>query len=158
MLSAIVRACKLKNDVLTPRLPIQFALFEMILFEVERHFAMQPYLSCLYKAIFALAYYGMLRIGEMAKSKHVIKACDVHIACNKNKILVILYSSKTHDVGLLPQKIKITENEEFKAKCDRNFCPFRLLRNFIKIRRNYIDNSEQFFVYSDWSPVLSQSV
>ena len=82
LLSAIVRACSLKNNCLTARLPIQLALFEMLLFEIERNYQCQPYLCSMYKAIFALAYYGMLRIGEITLSKHVIRAKDVHIGSN----------------------------------------------------------------------------
>ena len=56
LLSAIVRACKIKNDCLRMRLPIQLPLLETLLFELDREFATQPYLNILYKAMFALAY------------------------------------------------------------------------------------------------------
>ena len=72
----------------------------MILFEVERYFggraAPQVYLEWLYKAIFILCYYGMMRIGEVTFSQHVARAKNVHMATNKDKLLVVLYSSKTH--------------------------------------------------------------
>ena len=70
----------------------------MILFEVERMFPTDYYLSILYKTIFTLGYYGLLRIGEIVADKnketkmnHAVKAKDVHIGVNKNKILLVLY-------------------------------------------------------------------
>ena len=63
LLGALVRSCRLENDCIKTRLPIQKGLLEMILFEVKRNwdssFNTQPYLVMLYQAIFCLAYYGI---------------------------------------------------------------------------------------------------
>ena len=67
------------NDTVRTRLPIYCSLLETILFEVERHFKEQPYLSVLYKSLFALGYYGLLRVGELTSGNHTIKAKDIHI-------------------------------------------------------------------------------
>ena len=61
----------------------------------------------MYQAVFSLAYYGMMRVGELTYSQHCLKAGDLHVAHNKNKILVVLYTSKTHGLESRPQKIKI---------------------------------------------------
>ena len=86
--------------------PILCGLLDMILFEVQRYFAMrkQLYLEIMYKTLFALCYYGLMRIGEVTLSPHVLKAKDVHKAMNKDRVLLVLYSSKTHDKSLRPQK------------------------------------------------------
>ena len=104
------------------RLPIQCSLLEMILFEVKRIFGSkgQVYLEALYLALFAIFYYGMMRISEVVYSDHVIKAKDVHSALNKDKLLLLLYSSKTHSKGSRPQRIKITSNLEEKS----GFCRY----------------------------------
>ena len=52
-------------------------------------------------------YYGLLRVGELTISPHTIKAMDVHKAENKNKILICLRTSKTHDRSNQPQIIKL---------------------------------------------------
>ena len=165
LLSAIVRACKIKNDHLKTRLPIHLALFEMLIFELDREFSTQPYLGNLYKAMFALAYYGMMRIGELAFGDHAIKAKDIHVGTNKNKILMLLYMSKTHGVESPPQRIKISENDNLskteKAKIGkrkRNFCPFQLVRSFIKICGAYHNDNDLFFVFSDNSQVPPSTV
>ena len=54
----------------------------------------------------------MFRIGELAMGVHSIRAKDVHISSNKNKILIVLYTSKTHGEESPPQKIKLTKESK----------------------------------------------
>ena len=133
-------------------------LLEMLLFEIHRYFtpSNQVYLESLYKTLFALCYYGMMRIGEVTKSPHVLKAKNVHVATNKDKMLLVLYSSKTHGKGSRPQKIKITSNRGEKSGyyIHRNFCPFALMRQYIYLRGGYENENEQFFISRDMNPVL----
>ena len=141
------------NDRVHHRLPIFCSFMEMILFEIERAFGKnsQFYLETMYKAIFLLSYYGMMRIGEVTASPHVLKAKNVHLATNKDKLLVLLYSSKTHNEGQRPQKIKITSNRSDKTGqyLRRHFCPFKTLRQFIAMRGNYLSETEPFFIFRD---------
>ena len=156
MLSSIIKACKLRNDVQKTRLPIHLSLLELLLLELNRVYKKQPYLCVMYKALFSLAYYGLMRIGELTKSNHTVKARNVHIANNKNKIMLVLFSSKTHGKESRPQKIKITALDENNPK--RFFCPFQALRNYFSFRGNYRTRNEQFFVLSDGSPVKPNMV
>ena len=141
LLTSLTKACRMINDRVKTRLPICCGYLEMILFEVERYFSSkaQHYLECLYKAIFILSYYGMMRVGEVTQSPHVLRTKNVHLATNKDKLLLILYTSKTHGVRHRPQKIKITSNKaETNAKkatklLHRHFCPFKVLRTFIAL-------------------------
>ena len=153
LLNAITKACRLKNDIVQTRLPISRNLLELILFEVQRKFINQPYLECLYKAMFLLSFYGLLRIGEVTDSEHVIKAKNIHVAVNKMKILIVLYSSKTHGKGNRPQKVKITANRESKINF---FCPFKLMRAYMQLRGNYKNDDEQLFVFHDYTPVKAE--
>ena len=156
-LNSLIRSCKkIKNTVYT-RFPIHFKLLEMILFEIGRKFKCQPYLDCLYKSIFSLAYYGLLRTGEVvaADGGHTIKAKNILVATNKNKIRIILYSSKTHDESMSPQEIKISSNEN-TGKGVKFFCPFHLLRSFIKLRGCYNSDDENLFIFSDGKTPVNQ--
>ena len=159
LVRSLARACRIVNDSVRTRLPIHCRLLEMILFEVQRIFAdrNQLYLEILYKTLFAISYYGMMRIGEVTKSQHVLKVCNVHIAMNKDKLLLVLYSSKTHDKGLRPQKIKITSNRREKSGnyIHRHFCPFKLMRLYMDIRGGFENEQEQFFVFKDLSLVTA---
>ena len=140
LLGSLTWACKLVNDKVRMRQPIHCSLLEMILFEVKRTFSntSQLYLIKLYLAMFSLGYYGLFRVGELAQSEagHAIKVCDVHIASNKYKILNYLYSSKNLNPGSLPQKVHIIANRDEKSGKyrKRNFCPFRLLWEFLWMR------------------------
>ena len=107
LFKSLTQACCLENDSFQCRLPIHANLLELTLFKTQRVFSTQPYLETLYKAIFMLMYYGLMRIGEVVTGTHTARAKDVHIAHNKDKILIILCSSKTHGFESQPQKIKI---------------------------------------------------
>ena len=81
LLTSLTHACGIINDRVKHRLPIGCGFLEMILFEVEWRFGdNQHYLNALYKAVFIIHYYGMMRIGEVTKGPHVLKARDVHMA------------------------------------------------------------------------------
>ena len=159
LVSSLTRACRLVNDKVKQRLPIKCGLLELILFKVERICSTQWYLECMYKALFTISYYGLMRVGEVTASTHVLKASNVHLARNKEKILLILYTSKTHNFGDRLQKIKITANREEKLGryVHRHFCPFKIMKTYLDLRGDYADEQEQFFVYSDKSVVTLEA-
>ena len=85
LLQSITRACKLKHDRrITPRFPLKKGMLRMILDRFSEEYKNQPYLAKLYRGMAVAAYYGMLRVGEITKSPHNIKARNAHIADNKN--------------------------------------------------------------------------
>ena len=104
LVSTLARACRTVNDRIKTRFPMHIALIELFLFELQRHLANQPYLAVLYKAFYLLAYYGLFRPDELAMptGNHAVQAKDIHIAMNKNKMLFILYHSKTHGAESRP--------------------------------------------------------
>ena len=158
LMESLIKACKIRNDHVRTRLPIQIGLLELILFELQRLFN-ENYTIILYRAIFALAYYGLMRISELTtgnESNHFVRAKDIHVGVNKNKILIILYSSKTHGRESRPQQIKITANDNYRSvnrsSYDRStnirhFCPFSLLRDFMSMRGDYDGDDEPLFIF-----------
>ena len=155
LIRSLAKACRIINDKVMTRLPIHCGLLEMILFEVCRYFASNSYLQILYTTLFAVSYYGLLRVGEVTYSPHVLKAKNVYLGTNKNKILLILYSSKTHDESKRPQKINITANKTEKSGkyVNRYFCPFALIRQYNTIRGDYYADNDPYFIFKDSSPV-----
>ena len=151
LFNSLSKACKIRNDVVKIRRPIRTGLLDQLLFEMEHHFRHQYYLETLYKSIFILTYYGMLRIGEVTQLKHVLKAKNINNGTNKNKIMLILYSSKIHNVNVLPQKIKVSQTTGKEGK--QFFCPFLTIRKFLHLRGPYVHDDEQFFIFQDRSPV-----
>ena len=74
-------------------------------------------------------YFGMFRIGEMTESQHVVKAKDVHIGINKDKLMFVLHSSKMHGKGTKPQIVKINcfgANALHGSSCERALSSFAL--------------------------------
>ena len=68
--------CKNENDEKQTRLAIGNGLLELMIFEIERYYTEinQPYLEVLWRTLFLLAYYGLLRIGELTSGSHPVKA------------------------------------------------------------------------------------
>ena len=158
LLQSLTRACRIQNDRVVNRQPIYYSLFEILMFETERIFIDgQYYLECLYKALFTLSYYGLMRVGEVTLSPHALRAKNVHIGQNKNKLLLVLFTSKTHGINNRPQKIKITaKDRQNTKKFHRNFCPFQTMRQYLVITGGYEEDDEQFFIFRDKSPVKPQ--
>ena len=160
LLKALIRACRLKNDTMRTKIPIKKDLLFGLMRKLSDLFAIQPYLCVLYRAMFITAYFGLFRISEIATtpSGHTIRAHDVHLTRNKNKLLFILRSSKTHGKGAQPQMIRISaqENEQTENNCSRKltFCPFNC-RDYISARRSIKKDTEPFFIFSDRSPVMA---
>ena len=154
MLDVITKSCQLINDRIKIRLPIRIHLLEQVLFEVQRTFHDQRYLRAMYQALFSIGYYGMMRIGEMtlSDSEHYVRAKDVLISFNNDKIKLKLHTSKTHGRRSKPQEIRITRVEMTNVK--RFFCPFVLMRKYISYRGvGYETEEEPFFIHRDASPV-----
>ena len=157
LLTTLVRSCRLVNDTVQTRLPIRIGLLEIILREIECMFSTQYYLEMLYKNIFILGYYGLLRIGELVSGNHTIKARDVHVAQNKDKIMLILYTSKTHGRESRPQKIKISANKHYGVGTT-TYCPFELSRQLMSLRGAYKQDDEPYFIFRDQSHVAPHNV
>ena len=132
--------------------------------EIDNIFPSQPYLVALYKAMIITMYFGLFRISEVTQSDHVLKARDVRISCNKQKMLFILRTSKTHGHGSKLQTIKINSvaydplgQETDTVILSDKYCPYILLSNYLDVRKSKrADDSEQFFVFRDRSTVTAQ--
>ena len=108
LLSSLTRACQLVNtSQVVTRTPIRKSILRQIIEAADQYFQTQPYLNVLYKSLFITAYYGLFRVGEITAGAHPVKACDVQIGQNKNKIMFTLRSSKTHLPDSMPQQIKL---------------------------------------------------
>ena len=158
LLSSLTKACKFTNDQVRTRLPIQKPLLLEILKFTGRYFLEQgqPYLAVLYQTIFCSAYYGLLRVSEvtLTPGNHAVRVTDVHLGVNKSNILFILRSSKTHGRYTHPQLIKITSEGLGKEKKSTGpLSPFNLIKKYSKMRPDYRNKAEPFFIFRDFSPV-----
>ena len=163
LLSSLTRACRFLNNRVRTRLPIHKDMMIILLQAVEDEFRQknQMYLATLYKAMFSTAYYGLFRIGELATGSHPILARDIHIGTNKDKLLFVLRTSKTHWSDEKPQTVKINSSSIYQrsqSEPKSPYCPFQLLRDYVMARRTYRQNTEPFFIFGDRSPVPSNLV
>ena len=154
-----MKACRITNDVVKTRLPIKKGLLGVILDKLNHLFSEQPYLCTLYRAIFAIAYYGLLRIGELVTGDHAIKVIDVHKGRNKEKMQIILRSSKTHSKADLPQVIKIESmvskgiKSLVKLSDDTKHCPYKIIDQYLSRKPGFMKKGEPFFIFRDYTPV-----
>ena len=105
------------------------------------------------------AYFGLLRLGELTADPHAILAKNVHLGENKNKILFILESSKTHGKDKKPQLVKISSRaiNEYSANKRKNYkiyqhstdaeptlCAYTILREFLRNRHKETETMNNF--------------
>ena len=147
-LKALTRACRLSNDVVKIRLPIRCGLLELLLFETERRLSTNQYLELMYKAMFLLFYYGLMRIGELARGCHTVQAKDIYISKEKRKIMLCLRSSKTHGKESKPQQIKI-EGDLIKTNTQDHFDPYDVVNDYLEVRGDYLKPEDPLFVLRD---------
>ena len=104
------------------------------------------------------AYYGLFRIGEIAEGLHVIKFLDVHSTPQRDKILFMLWTSKTHQRSKKPQVVKIMavqgKNEMWPSDVYA-YCPCRLIMQYLKYRPNNCRHG-QLFVFRGGKPVKTE--
>ena len=161
LLTSLTRACKYQNDQVHTLLLIRKGLVNLLFESIPKIFgSQQPYLVCLYRAMIVTAYFGLFRIGEITESNHTIKAKDVHIGRNKNKLMFILHTSKTHWTNVNPQIVKICGSPQpqaarhaYQAPFKYELCPFRVLKEYIGQRASRNSDLEQFFIFGDGEPV-----
>ena len=147
------------------RLPVQKPMLSVLIKHLNIYYEDrgQVFLQLLYSTIFCTMYYGLFRIGEIAKGDHPVLARDVHIARNKKKISFILRSTKTLYKNMKPQIIKISStqikdsNKDFTTGHSLS-CPYNLLRQYLQIRGKYKHLMEPFFIFADGSPVQPKRI
>ena len=177
LITSLTKACRLVNDRVKTRLPVQKPMLEIMLRHMRECYNKkgQTYLKILYTAIFFTMYYGLFRIGELTTGDHPVLARDVHLGKNKKKLLFVLRTSKTLYKNMKPQLVKITSTKmrnKSRAKSSvslqtsqRNSnarelpCPYQALKAYLKQRgTTYKSPSEPFFVFRDKSPVQPKHV
>lgn len=141
LLSSLLTTCKIKNKSLFIRMPIRFKLLKAIINHTHSSLVDkgQEYLGKMLKAMFSIAYFGLLRVGEMVKSEHQIKLKNIHFAKNKEKVTILLTSSKTHSEHDKPKKVSLPKVSQLPR-----YCPVRLLKEYLKIRDKTSAQGELF--------------
>lgn len=154
--NALIKAARLRNPrKVKMRLPIKLRLTNRLIREVDKIkcLANQPYLRRLYKAMFISAYYGLLRISEIA-GKHAIKSKDVHLSRGKRKVQFRFWTTKTLKKGSWPQDVKMEGLTDCKSCYPKSkkrtdsvwLCPLHLLLDY-QAHRETTHGAENFFIF-----------
>lgn len=158
---SLVKAARIKNGKIRIRLPIKLKLLNRMIDELPNipKLQNQPYLVKLYRAIFASAYYGLLRIGEITGSKHSISSRDVHLAMDRPKVQFRIWTAKNKKRGAWPDDIKIEGLRDCKAcfkdsqvRSSYRYCPVHLIMQYHSVRPQTPGNV-QFFCFQDGRPI-----
>ena len=123
------------------------------------------YLCKLYCALFITTYFGLFKISKVVYTEagHAVFAKDVHVGRNKDKLMFIQHTSKTHNRGSKPQIIKIasvvSHPEINSSTADEiahyRYCPFQMIKEYLQVWKKFKSDSEQFFVFEDRSRVTA---
>lgn len=156
LLESVIRSTRYKNRQKRQRLGISEHMLHRLLDQVDLTFDTQPYLNALYKAMFVLAFYCLLRVSELTSGRHPILANYVIAAKNKLKIQITLKSSKTHTQAQREQVIRFPDPDE-ETDCfkwlNTKYCPFTIVENYISMREDMVKDSEQFFIFRNNMPI-----
>jgi hypothetical protein len=139
------------RDAGTPdtRLPITPPLLTKMI-DALPHICSSPYEIKLFKCVFLLAFFGLLRIGEMVcqnkyeKTSKVLQITD--IAFKKNSMKVDIRFSKTDQKGKSSSLI-------FQGKLAEKLCPVQGMRNYIAKRGQHAGPLSHF----QFNKVLEQT-
>ena len=88
----------------------------------------------------------MMHISEVAEEPHAVRALDVHIGENKQKLLLVLRSSKTHNRGDKLQLIQLGNNF---GTVDERTSSFTHMEDYLAVRPKCKSTDEQFFVFKE---------
>lgn len=156
LLESIIRSSRIKNNIKRDRMGISLNMLCNLLDQLNIKFDTQPYLRALYRAMFTLGYFCLLRVSELTTGRHPILAKDVSAARNKLKIQVKLRTSKTHNLSNRPQVIRYPDPDEeaeaLKLLGSRH-CPFTIIEQFISLRGEYVEDGDPFFTYKEGIPI-----
>lgn len=148
---SLVRACHLQNDTIFVRLPIRLKLLNRLLRLIQTYIIGgkgQVYLGRWLKAIFVMAYYGLMRVSELVGA-HAVAATDVVYAEKKKRVTLYLRSSKTHTKADPPKVIYISGSCKMGG-----VCPYKIISEFAEVRgRRTLYAGEPFLVHQDGNPI-----
>ncbi len=124
------------------RLPISLPILQQLIDIIPRVVS-NTYESSMYRAMFSLAFYAFLRIGELTyvnRGRHTLPFCGVQFFPDK---LIITFTSYKHSRG---KPVSIT----IRALRHAKYCPVYLLSRFCQVRGS---QTGYLFTYPDASPV-----
>ena len=113
------------------RQPITLDVLEKLLVAVQ-YVAISGYQTHLYRAMFLLAFYAFLRVGEVTvrsgPNPNLLLFNNVSFRKTKTLSLILTMTNFKHNLGKNPVHLEI------KSQPNRSFCPVQAMQNYLKVR------------------------
>lgn len=133
-----------KQDAHRLRCPVTKILLHQIMKRLDL-VTQNNYEAAMFGALFALAYHGLFRVGELVESEHALHAENMLQAKNGSLIHCFQHSSKVMMEGSFPALVEIAPDP------DSEFCPCAMVEHFTAARaeakRFWARVPRQFFVH-----------
>ena len=129
------------------RQPITLDVLEKLL-EAVQYVAISEYQPPLYRAMFLLAFYAFLRVGEVTvrsgPNLNLLLFDNVSFRKTKYLCLILIMTNFKLNLGKNPVHLEI------KSQTNRSFCPVRAMQNYLKVRGA---ENRPLFCYRSGRPV-----
>ena len=112
-----------------PRLPITLIILKRLV-EALPSTVSNPYHRSLFRAMYVVAFFGLMRVGEITKSPTGIVALTLKQLSMTATQAILTISHFKHNVSLKPLDIVLPKQN------DSNICPVHLLHEYLLVRGN----------------------
>lgn len=139
IIKKIIQGCKKQGACADRRLPITVDILSDIN-RASEHTISSQFSRIRFQAMCSLAFYALLRIGEITATANNIQLADVQMS---DVLIQITFVKYKHSQGS-------SSRHEIRASTDGQFCPVKSLKSYLELRG---EQSGPLFVREDGSPV-----
>ena len=131
------------HPTIDTRLPITLGiLFQLV--EGFTHTTSSPYLRALFKAMYLVSFFGLMRVSEVTSNVHgVIPLMSDQVRFNSNYVVLSIRHFK-HNNSAHPMEIVLTKQDE------PSICPMRALVDYLHLRGSEYG---PLFCFTDLEPI-----
>ena len=143
LVQKLLSACNKVNNSVDTRLPITIVVLQRLVCALD-HTVPNLYLRQLFKAMYSVAFFGLMRLGEITQdsNKQVPLTID-QIQFTSSSVLLSIRKFK-HNLSLKPVQLVLP------AQKDKSICPVNQLKKYLKLRGN---SPGPLFRYIDGVPI-----
>ena len=140
MVQKLLSACNKVNNSVDTRLPITISILQRLVQALD-HTVSTPYLRQLFKAMYSIAFFGLMRLGEITQDTNKDVSLSFDQVQFTNSAVLLTIKKFKHTLSLKPVQLVLP------AQQDKSIC---LLFQYLKLRGN---TSGPLFRYFDGLPV-----
>ena len=137
------------NPRVDTRLPITIIILKRLVSALNDTVS-NPYIRLLFHAMYIIAFFGLMRVGEITRAKNGVVALYLHQVQVMPEYIVLTISHFKHNLTCKPIELVLP------AQADVDICPVRVMQRYLSVRGLhdgplfcYVDNkpvSRDFFI------------